>query len=132
MHHEWKWDDVYLTDHATVDYQHKILFNVINDLIRARNASDDPNGLLVEVALDELLKYATYHFRDEEEVMIKHNYDDLIQHQAQHKNFVDVMLKFKSRFDNNENITDELLNFMQKWLLDHILTRDKKAMNACC
>lgn len=128
---EWQWNDSLVTNQETVDYQHRILFSVINDLVRACNMSDEPNGLLVEVALDALLKYAGYHFKEEEGVMIEHNYPGLSIHQEQHKNFVKVMLNYKDRFDNNENIADELLNFMHKWLVDHIMTRDKEAMKAC-
>lgn len=128
---EWQWNDSLITNQEVVDYQHKNLFNVINDLVRACNMSDEPNGLLVEVALDELLKYAGHHFKDEEGLMQMKNYKDLAAHQEQHKNFVKVMLNFKDRFDKNENIADDLLSFMQKWLTEHILTRDKEAMKAC-
>jgi hemerythrin len=132
-HQEWQWNDTFLTNHETVDYQHRTLFNTINDLVRAHNMSEDgANGLLVEVALDELLKYAAHHFGDEEGIMIKHGYKELSAHQEQHKKFVEAMLKFKVRFDKNENITSELLSFMQKWLVDHIMTRDQEAMKVCC
>jgi hemerythrin len=128
---EWKWSSDFITNHEVIDFQHQSLFRVINDLIRACNESDTPNGLLVEVALDELLKYAGYHFREEEQVMEKHHYADLPAHREQHGKFVEVMVEFKKKFDNNVDITSELLPFMQKWLVDHILNRDKAAMKAC-
>lgn len=129
---EWKWSDDFLTTKDEINYQHKTLFNIINDLIRACNMSEEePNGLLVEVALDELLKYAGYHFGAEEHIMSEHNYAGLVEHKAQHQSFVVSMLKFKERFNNNENIASELLTFMKKWLVDHILTKDKIAMAHC-
>lgn len=128
---EWQWNDSLMTNQEVVDYQHKNLFNIINDLSRACNMSDEPNGLLVEVALDELLKYAGHHFKDEEGLMQMKNYKDLEAHQEQHKNFVKAMLNFKTRFDKNENIAGDLIAFMQKWLTEHILTKDKEAMKAC-
>ena len=79
---EWKWNDSLITSEEMVDYQHKNLFRTINDLIRACNESDTPNGLLVEVGLDELLKYATYHFKEEEQVMEKHHYPNQPNHTA--------------------------------------------------
>ncbi len=36
---EWMWTDEFVTGQETVDYQHKILFNTINDLVRACNES---------------------------------------------------------------------------------------------
>lgn len=132
QHEEWQWSDDFLTTKDIINYQHKTLFSIINDLVRACNMSEDqPNGLLVEVALDELLKYAGYHFGAEEEIMAKNNYEGLADHKAQHKSFVEAMLKFKGRFDKDENIANELLIFMKKWLVDHILNKDKVSMAAC-
>lgn len=130
-HEEWKWNDTLLTSQDTVDYQHKTLFRIINDLIRACNESSDPNGLLVEVALDELLKYAGYHFGEEEGIMKKFNYPAFEQHHTEHVEFVEVMKIFKQRFNKNEDIADELINFMHRWLVKHIMTKDKEAMSHC-
>lgn len=128
---EWVWSDDLVTNQKTVDYQHQSLFRTINDLIKACNQSDSPNGLLVEVALDELLKYASYHFRDEENLMATFMYPELAAHQKEHANFAEKMTDFKSRFDKGDDISKELLTFMQKWLVNHIMTRDKDAMKFC-
>jgi len=127
---EWDWDDQLLTGEETVDYQHKILFRVINDLIRAVNMSDDTSSILVEVALDELLKYAGYHFSDEEELMKKKQYSGFGMHKAQHEMFVEKILVFKTRMNNNENIGKELVDFMFHWLINHIKKLDKEALKA--
>lgn len=131
QHDEWVWSDTLKTNQETIDYQHRSLFRTINDLIRACNQSPEASGLLVEVALDELLKYASYHFSEEEEVMRKHNYTGLNAHHAEHVSFASQMLEFKKRFDRNENVADELITFMHRWLVNHIMTRDKEAMAHC-
>jgi len=128
---EWKWNDSLITNEEVVDYQHKNLFRTINDLIRACNESETPNGLLVEVALDELLKYAGFHFREEEAVMEKHNYPELAAHKVDHSEFASVMNIFKTRFDKGEEIADELITFMHRWLVNHIMNKDKMAMKFC-
>jgi hemerythrin-like metal-binding protein len=128
---EWQWNHLLETHQPTIDFEHKALFTTINDLIRACNMSEEPNGLLVEVALDELLKYAKHHFSDEETLMEKSTYPDLASHKEQHRKFTDLMNNFKTRFMNNEDISNELITFMQKWLVDHIMNRDKVAMKYC-
>lgn len=125
---EWVWTDEFVTGQDTVDYQHRTLFNTINDLVRACNESSQPNGLLVEVALDELIKYAGHHFADEEEIMKAHNFAGFEDHHAQHVAFAARVIDFKKQFSNGKDIADELLTFMQKWLVDHILQRDKAVM----
>lgn len=128
---EWKWNDNLITNEETVDYQHKRLFQVVNDLINACNQSDTPNGLLVEVALDELLKYAGYHFNDEERIFENYKFQGLEEHKLEHYDFVTLMINFKIRFDKGEEIADELIKFMHQWLINHIMTKDKVAMATC-
>ena len=60
---EWEWNQDLITNQEMVDFQHQSLFRVINDLIRACNLADKPNNLLVEISLDELVKYTNFHFR---------------------------------------------------------------------
>ncbi len=127
---EWNWDDKLITGEETVDYQHKILFRVINDLIRALNMSDNTTSLLTEVAIDELLKYAGYHFSEEEEIMKKKQYIGFGSHKAQHEQFVTSILNFKKRYNQDENVGHDLINFMQNWLINHILKLDKEALKA--
>lgn len=128
---EWVWNQDLVTNQEMIDYQHQTLFRTINDLIKACNMSDEANGLLVEVALDELLKYAVYHFSEEEALMTKHNYSELAAHKIEHKNFAEVMMKFKARFDKGEDVSGDLIEFMHKWLINHIMKNDKAAMKHC-
>jgi hemerythrin-like metal-binding protein len=126
----WEWNQDLITGNSLVDTEHQVLFRVINDLIMALN-TDESDTLSIEVAIHELIKYVAFHFTDEENLMKKFNYENLEEHQNQHYNFEVKILNFGLRFKKGENISAALLNYMNVWLVEHILVTDKLAMKVC-
>lgn len=124
---EVKWSDSLLTGNETIDYQHKTIFNYINDLIKAAR---EENTLVIEITIDELIKYALHHFRDEEETLKKLNYADFNKHLAQHERFTKQITEFKSQFDQGKNVGEELINYLVSWLTVHIKEEDTKALKS--
>jgi hemerythrin len=116
-------DDL-LTGEDTVDYQHKVLIGLINDLIRANKFSENVE-LIVEITIDELIKYTIHHFNDEELIMKKRGYVSLAHHQEQHKDFANKVVDYKNRHSNGEKINNELLKFLTTWLIRHIKHEDQ-------
>lgn len=79
--------------------------------------------------LDELVEYTQFHFKDEEKFMQTHEYDSdaYKAHQLVHQQFTDQIIEAKQACQNNpEKVTDELLDFLVQWLVNHILLTDKK------
>lgn len=70
---ELKFTNDLLTGEETIDYQHKILISYINNVIHAHNFAENLD-LVLEVTLDELVKYTIHHFGNEEEIMEKKAY----------------------------------------------------------
>ena len=116
-----------LTGEETVDYQHRILISCINDLIRANKLSENVD-LVVEITLDELVKYTVHHFADEERIMKERGYTDLPQHHKQHQDFTDKVLAYKARHGNGEKVIDDFLKFLVAWLVTHIKHEDQIAL----
>lgn len=108
----------YKTAIQTIDYEHNKLINYINYIIEAKNMPDP--RLIIEINLDELISYTVFHFKTEEELMQKHNYEKYEEHKKAHEALKSSVLKFKERFDNNEDVTEELISFLKDWLLKHI------------
>lgn len=127
---EWKTD--YETGNEGVDYQHKSLINTINDIIETYNSSNgEPNGVLIEVPLDELFKFAAHTFAPEELLMQTHKYPKLVEHHELHIQFVLSLIQLKIRLDKDENIGKDLIDFILNWIHKHIMVEDKAAMQAC-
>jgi hemerythrin len=119
-------DDL-LTGEETVDYQHKILVACINNLIRANKMSENVD-LVVEITLDELVKYTIHHFGDEESIMKERGFKELPHHQEQHKAFAEKVLKYKAQHAAGENVIDEFIKFLKSWLVVHIKHEDQIAL----
>lgn len=110
--------DEYKTGIQTIDYEHNKLITYLNYIIEAKDMPDP--RLIIEINLDELISYTVFHFKTEEELMKKHHYPKFEEHKKIHEALKEQALKFKQRFDDGEDITDELITFLKDWLLKHI------------
>lgn len=120
-----QWETKYETQIALIDSQHRMLFNLINELYNAMKLGKS-NTVLSEI-LTELINYTDYHFKAEEELMEEYQYFDLEQHKKEHKSFVQKVLFFYQRYIADEAaLSIEILEFLTDWLSEHILIKDQK------
>lgn len=117
--------DEYKTGITTIDYEHQKLVNYLNDIINASKMGDE-GRLLIEINLDELISYTVFHFRNEEELMEKFNFDGFEAHKKGHESLRQRLMMFKERFNSGESITTELLDFLKDWLFKHIKGTDRQ------
>ena len=120
------WKDDYATGIVVIDEQHKKLVDMTTILEDATKAHEEMTYETGKI-LKDLVDYVKVHFRDEEEVMKKISFPEYSRHVELHKKLVnevrDILLVLKKggRINNKE-----LLIFLQRWLVEHILTEDKK------
>jgi len=121
------WNDNFLTGLTTVDKQHHHLVDLINQLenrLAENHAADDSNDGL----FTELLDYAVYHFRNEEQIMADSGIDTrhIESHKQAHHLFLeDITLQRKSITSPNAEASQMLLDFLVHWLAYHILGMDQ-------
>lgn len=121
-----EWKAEYDVGIAIIDYQHRKLVNLINDLYETNQKQDFKEDLLT-IILDELVKYTSYHFSTEEKMMEKVNYINLNSHKDTHEHFVERITYLQTQLIENKNdIGKDLFEFLRKWLLQHILKEDKE------
>jgi hemerythrin-like metal-binding protein len=97
---------------------------MINSLHRAVEKNDAAGAKRV---LQELIEYTGYHFGTEEKFFDQHGYPETDAHKTIHKKLVDKVLAFKRKFDAGEEfLSQELLNFLKDWLVNHIGFTDRK------
>ena len=119
------WDESFSVGVEVLDKQHKQIVGIINRLI------DEPKeGFnLDEVAkiLDELTKFAHYHFKIEEQLLAEHGYPDLRTQQDEHKEFrVELANLCMDSMKNHTIIPINVLLYLKEWWTDHILVKDMK------
>lgn len=119
QHIEWVSDlDTGIQD---IDNQHKRIVDYINQLIDARVTHDQQQ---IETVLNQLVDYTLSHFTFEESLMEEAGYPFINGHKRIHQIFVKRIDGYFQRFKQGEDITDELLNSLRAWLINHIKNDD--------
>lgn len=119
------WGDQFKVNIAEIDNQHRKLFDMVNemhDAMKAGKASEVTGKILVG-----LVDYTKMHFAVEEKYMSQYNYPEYSKHKAEHdaltKKATDLLAQHK---EGKPVLSFDLMDFLKKWLTDHILITDKK------
>lgn len=120
-----KWTNDYSVKYKVLDNEHKQLFKLINDLYSA--FMDKEANEKLSVILDELHEYTVYHFAHEEEILKEKKQELSPEHLQAHKDFIDKIATLKEKHEKGMSVVKyEMMNFLRKWLTDHIKDTDKK------
>lgn len=104
-----------------IDEQHRRIVHHINELNQAAQTADQA---AIGNVIDELVDYTLSHFAFEEGLMAQANYPMLEPHKQVHQQFIAKVESFRARFQQGEDISQELLTMLHKWLLNHIQNED--------
>jgi len=124
------WKDEFATGVTEIDEQHMILVHTLNE---ASNKLAQESSLeTLENITQDLLSYALYHFETEEELMQEYGYDEedevnAHRHFDQHRAFSEKVVSVREGLKSASPVSPEdLLDFLNNWLINHILNTDKK------
>jgi hemerythrin len=119
------WYDMYSVNNEEIDNHHKRLFEIFNRLhdVSLGKSKDDS----LESLVDELILYADYHFKAEEEYMRATDFKYIDKHIIEHEYFIFKVVDFKNKINNHEYGTaNYIILFLGSWLLHHVIEEDKK------
>jgi hemerythrin len=121
-----KWSENLHVGIPRVDEQHKRLVQMVNDLYDA--LQEHCTKEVIGFTLDELLAYTQNHFAMEEEYFDKFGYLDAAKHKDEHLALTEEVRGLISLYKLSEGdaVGVPLLEFLKKWLYNHILISDKK------
>ncbi|HXE97939.1 MAG TPA: bacteriohemerythrin [Dongiaceae bacterium] len=120
-----EWNTSYATGVSKYDEHHKILFNMVNDLADAMQQKKSKEA--VGRVLNGLAEYTVSHFADEERSFAQTHYPEEAQHKALHKKLLDQVTELIRKFNAGETlIAQDVINFLQEWLINHIQGTDKR------
>lgn len=120
-----EWDPSFSVGVDKYDNAHKVLFNMVNDLADAmqQKKSKDAIGRV----LNGLAEYTINHFADEERSFAQSNYPEERQHKELHKKLLEQVTGLIGKFNAGEPlIAQDVINFLQDWLINHIKGVDKR------
>lgn len=120
-----QWKDEYNTGFSEIDGQHLMIVKAINMLIEAIGE----HSIEVEMGrvLDLMDSYIQNHFATEEGYFERYGYKNAKEHIAKHREFAEKILIQRKKFQAGESeVSYELVDFLEDWMLDHVLTEDTK------
>jgi hemerythrin-like metal-binding protein len=106
-----------------IDEDHRKLIQIFNILNHAVAEGDTPEYLAA--TLEELINCTVWHFSHEERLMLKHRYPETAQHKAEHRELIQTARELQQAvLQAGETLVDEQVEFLERWLTEHILTAD--------
>lgn len=118
------WKEEYNVGYFEIDEEHKIFLKTIKKIDEA--FQNEESQEYIARLLEELHKYAQFHFISEENIMFKYGYPNLEEHQAEHvalmKKMGSLLITFDPRLINRE----KLIAFLVDWFKNHTTYSDKK------
>ncbi|NQU57853.1 MAG: hemerythrin family protein [Rhodospirillales bacterium] len=123
MHIQWK--DEYRVGHALIDYDHQTLVNITNELFDCVD-----KGLSTEeisTTIKYLINYVELHFQREEKLFLESDYPDCKAHMGKHREIEKVVRGIATQYaaDPTAINIDDVLAFLKKWLINHIMRTDR-------
>ncbi len=117
------WDRMYEVGIGSIDSEHRVLFYAYNTFIKAKFKNQ--SRLSVGYAMSFLEDYLTYHFRNEEDLMVRSNYDRYQAHKDEHERLKNEFDHLKSQLNQDIEIDDSLLILFRDWVLKHVADDDR-------
>jgi hemerythrin-like metal-binding protein len=115
-----KWDDSLDIGIGLIDNQHKIIFDLINDLGHASEAMADKK--VVDTLIDVIENYVFRHFEAEEELIAPH--PGALEHSLEHYGLIKQFRKFRLSFRNSKSGNNLGHDFLDAWFIKHIIEYD--------
>jgi hemerythrin-like metal-binding protein len=120
-----EWSDKLSVGVNVIDEQHKILFQIINDLHDAMKAGK--SKAIIRDVFARLIDYTNFHFAMETRLMDENAYGEASEHKKMHNDLVDDVVALQKKLESSElTIGVQVLTFLKVWLNEHILKTDKK------
>lgn len=115
---------------SLIEKQHKQILNIINRVVVAGKQGNCQRDLVKIV--NDMCKYANETFEMEESCIKAYHCPEYIKHIIEHRDFSIMVVYFLIRVNNKEyQITDELFEFLHKWLVGHIYGTDSRCISCC-
>jgi len=118
----------YYTGIELIDREHKELFRIADEAYQVLKDEfiADKFDHIVKI-IENLKNYAILHFADEEAYMQSIQYKRYLSHKVEHDDFIEKLeaIDFEQMDHNQTGTLMDILEFLNDWLVHHILEKDK-------
>ena len=117
------WDSSLETGQTLIDAEHRLLIFLFRKLDVAVKTGE-PRAAVTHV-IDEVKRFVAFHFASEENLMRETNYPQLLTHQRLHADLLAELGVIASKVIAHRKFPEDLLFFLNKWLVEHIANHDQ-------
>jgi hemerythrin len=119
------WSPLFEINVPRIDHEHRNLAEILNEFHRAHAEGHEREQCFH--TLNRLVQYVEEHFSSEETLMREARYPEFMKHRVEHDKLTKRIFELNEGLaDGDDVISDDLLEFLKKWLIDHILHTDMK------
>jgi hemerythrin-like metal-binding protein len=117
-----EWNKAYEVGNEDIDIQHIYFYRLIKRLQLASLNKKNPRYL--ELLIEELEKYAIFHFASEINIAIENHLSDVDAHAKLHEALLKKLKSYKSDVLRGEMKVEDFLQFVLKWFMSHTCYED--------
>lgn len=119
------WDKNFSVGNDEMDFQHKKLIDIINELFIHFNKGNAQEKTLT--ILDRMVNYSILHLDKEEEYLKKIDFPYIDEHKTMHNLYKQEIILFRNKIrSGNEQVHYEIFKYLKDWWTNHILEEDMK------
>ena len=121
-----EWQETFETGNEEIDLQHHYFINLINRIHKELNKT--ANVEHQERLLNELLKYAEFHFASEENIAFGLKSKGLKRHKERHRELFEETKRHINQLKKGEMTVDEFILYLYSWFVGHTIHEDRKLL----
>ena len=118
------WNKKFEVGHERIDFEHKIFLNLIRDASRLPEVGVSRERVIRH--LDEIVKYAVFHFTSEENIMFDVSYPDIENHKHEHARLIALFDERTHQYREGQIGLDEVVAFLFEWFALHTTQVDTR------
>ena len=125
------WDKSLSVEVPEIDEDHRRLVDLFNILTRSVEGGDARDYM--EAVMEELISCTVWHFKHEERLMLKYDYDGFDEHKSEHDELIESAKALQQKLlREGEVASSQDIEFLEHWLTGHILGADMKLGSFLC
>lgn len=118
------WSTQFELGHERIDAEHRIFLRLINEFAARVDKGSDTD--MLARTLNEIRKYAEFHFVSEENIMQELEYPRLDEHRGQHRRLLEALDGWMGDMSSGGIKPGEVRQALVDWFADHSSQEDQK------
>jgi len=119
-----KWDNNYSVSIEVIDAHHRKIIQILNMLHDAILQKTEHE--VMEKILGALTVCVEQNFPEEEALLRTAGYPRLEEHLDSHRNLSQRLWNLQARYEEGDDLTYDVMNFLTSWITEHIMQEDKR------